>query len=393
MGTFFNPRNDAFRQAVKDDIYVDKTALIACMNRKIGKESRKYVCVSRPRRFGKSIAANMLAAYYSRGCDSESLFEGYAISRDSSFHQYLNQYDVIHFDVQWCRGNVKTAGETVPYIQQSVQNELQEAYPELMGAGGKNKEINTLPEALAMLNDKTGKQFIIIIDEWDSIIQDDAEDMQAQEQYIDFLRSLFKGNLPSSYLGLAYLTGILPIKKVKTQSALNNFEEFTMLDAGELAPYTGFTKDEVQDLCRKYGRNFNDIQKWYDGYVLEGNLHVYNPRAVVSSILRGKLKSYWSMTGTYEMIVPWITMNFDGLKTDIIRMLSREKVQVNTKSYQNDMVTFRNRHDVFTLLIHLGYLAYDEQEQKAFIPNEEIRNEFMDAVEDCSWNACWKRSG
>lgn len=166
-----------------------------------------------------------------------------------------------------------------------------------------------------------------------------------------------------------------------------------MLDAGELAPYTGFTKDEVQDFCRKYGRNFNDIQKWYDGYVLEGNLHVYNPRAVVSSILRGKLKSYWSMTGTYEMIVPWITMDFDGLKTDIIHMLSGEKVQVNTKSYQNDMVTFRNRHDVFTLLIHLGYLAYDEQEQKAFIPNEEIRNEFMDAVEDCSWNACWKRIG
>lgn len=389
MGKFFNPRNDAFCQVVNDDIYVDKTALISCMNRKIGKESRKYVCVSRPRRFGKSITANMLAAYYSRGCDSESLFKNYAISRDNSYHQYLNQYDVIHFDVQWCRGNVLTAGETVSYIQQSVLKELQEAYPDLMQIGNKHQEITTLTEALAMLNDKTGKQFIIIIDEWDSIIRDDAEDTQAQERYIDFLRNLFKGNLPSSYLGLAYLTGILPIKKVKTQSALNNFEEFTMLDAGELAPYTGFTKEEVQTLCRKYGRDFNDIQKWYDGYILEGlegNLHVYNPRAVVSSILRGKLKSYWSMTGTYEMIVPWITMDFDGLKTDIIRMISGEKVQVNTKSYQNDMVNFRNRHDVFTLLIHLGYLAYDEKEQKTFIPNEEIRSEFIDAVEDCSWN-------
>lgn len=252
--------------------------------------------------------------------------------------------------------------------------------------GIENAKNHTLSEALAMLNSKTGKQFIFIIDEWDSIIRDDADDEQAPKLYIDFLRSLFKGNLPSSYLGLAYLTGILPIKKVKTQSALNNFEEFTMLDAGELAPYVGFTKEEVQNLCVKYGRNFDDIQRWYDGYVLENNLHIYNPRAVVSSILRGKLKSYWSMTGSYEMIIRWITMDFDGLKTDILKMLSGEKVQINTKSYQNDMVTFKNKHDVLTLLIHLGYLAYNEQKQEAFIPNEEIRSEFMEAAEDCSWD-------
>lgn len=407
MGKFLNPRNDAFRQAIYDDIYVDKTMMIACMNKKIGKESSKYICVSRPRRFGKSMAANMLAAYYSRGCSSKELFLPCKISQDVSFEKYLNQYDVIQFDVQWCRGNVTSASDTVSYIQRIVLEELCAVYPEQMQNenGLRHSEINTLSEALALINSETGKQFILIIDEWDSIIRDDADDEQAQKRYIDFLRSLFKGNLPSSYLGLAYLTGILPIKKVKTQSALNNFEEFTMLDAGELAPYTGFTEEEVQDLCRKYGRNFADIQRWYDGYLLEENavekdhfekndfkrnLHIYNPRAVVSSILRGKLKSYWSMTGTYEMIIPWITMDFDGLKTDILKMLSGEKIRINTKSYQNDMVTFKNKHDVLTLLIHLGYLAYDEQTQEAFIPNEEIRSEFIEAVGDCCWDEFWK---
>lgn len=151
----------------------------------------------------------------------------------------------------------------------------------------------------------------------------------------------------------------------------------------------GFTREEVQDLCVKYRRNFDNVQRWYDGYILEDNLHIYNPRAVVSSILRGKLKSYWSMTGTHEMIIPWITMDFDGLNTDILKILSGEKVQINTKSYQNDMVTFKNKHDVLTLLIHLGYLAYDEQKREAFIPNEEIRSEFMEAVEDCLWEEFW----
>lgn len=389
MGNFLNPRNDAFRQVVNDDIYVDKTMLIACMNRKLGKENSKYICVSRPRRFGKSMTANMLSAYYSRGCDSKELFQPYKISKDNSFLKHLNQYDVIHFDVQWCRGNVQSASETVPYIQRSILKELYEAYSELLKNNADSYDIHTLSEALAVINSETGKQFILIIDEWDSIIRDDARDEQAQKLYIDFLRSLFKGNLPSNYLMLAYLTGILPIKKVKTQSALNNFEEFTMLDAGELAPFTGFTNEEVFELCRDKRRNFDDIQRWYDGYILEGievSFHVYNPRAVVSSILRGKLKSYWSMTGTYEMIVPWINMDFDGLKTDILKMLSGDKVQVNIKSYQNDMVTFKNKHDVLTLLIHLGYLAYDGQKREAFIPNEEIRSEFIEAVEGCAWD-------
>ncbi len=381
MGKYLHPGNEAFCQAVNDDIYVDKTMLIACMNKKIDKESSKYVCVNRPRRFGKSMAANMLAAYYSRGCDSEDIFIDYKISTDVSFRKYLNKYDVIHFDVQWCRGNVRHAAETVSFIQEAVIDELRTEYPGII-----NDKVRNLSDVLASVHDAAGRKFIVIIDEWDAIIRDEAEDETAQKIYIDFLRSMFKGNLPSGYLSLVYLTGILPMKKLNTQSALNNFEEFTMLDAGELAPYVGFTEEEVKGLCQAYHRDFNDVKRWYDGYLLEGNLHIYNPRAVVSSITRGKLKSYWSMTGTYEMIVPYINMDFDGLKSDIIKMLSGEAVYVSTKSYKNDMVRFKNKDDILTLLIHLGYLAYDECRHKAFIPNEEIRCEFVEATDENQWS-------
>ena len=186
-------------------------------------------------------------------------------------------------------------------------------------------------------------------------------------------------------MGLAYLTGILPIKKLKTQSALNNFDEFTMLDAGELAPYIGFTEAEVQSLCQRYQQDYTKVKNWYDGYFLSGQ-HIYNPKAVVSVMLRGNFQSYWSQTGTYESIRQYIDMNFDGLKTAILTMISGDEMEVKTSSFQNDMVTFQNKDDVLTLLIHLGYLAYNQERQTTYIPNEEIRKEFVAAVEENKWN-------
>ena len=181
------------------------------------------------------------------------------------------------------------------------------------------------------------------------------------------------------------MTGILPIKKVRTQSALNNFDEFTMLDAKIFAPYIGFTEDEVKALCEKYQKDFNEVKRWYDGYLLSG-CQVYNPKAVVSIMTWGNFQSYWSQTGTYESIMPLINMDFDGLETAIIRMAAGERVKVKTTTYQNDMITFKSKDDVLTLLIHLGYLAYDSSNRTAFVPNEEIRSELMDAIEDEQWN-------
>ncbi len=200
------------------------------------------------------------------------------------------------------------AEQVVPYISERTIAELKEYYPDTLP-----EETKSLPEALSQINALTGKKFIVIIDEWDVLIRDEAANTKAQEDYINFLRGMFKGTEPTKYIQLAYLTGILPIKKEKTQSALNNFDEFTMLSASRLAPYIGFTEDEVQKLAKEYQQDFDEVKRWYDGYLLN-EYQVYNPRAVVSVMLRGEFKSYWSETASYDAIVPLINMDFDGLK-------------------------------------------------------------------------------
>lgn len=213
------------------------------------------------------------------------------------------------------------------------------------------------------------------------MIRDEAQNQAIQENYINFLRGLFKGTEPTKYIALAYLTGILPIKKMKTQSALNNFDEFTMLSAGNMAPYVGFTESEVKILAKKYHQNYEKVKRWYDGYILN-EYQIYNPRAVVGVMLNGEFKSYWSETASYETIVPLINMDFDGLKSAVIEMLSGDEVKVNTATFKNDTVNIQNRDEVLTYMIHLGYLGYDQNRRSAFVPNEEIRQELTLAVRE-----------
>lgn len=281
MGRFLNPDNGAFQTTLKSEIYVDKSELIAYTNKVIGTE-QAFICNSRPRRFGKSITANMLSAYYSKGCDSEEMFKSLKISQMGSFKQYLNQYDVIHFDVQWCMMDAGSVDDTVDYINEGILEELTKKYKDIIPASAK-----TAYGAMSYINAATGNKFIVIIDEWDILIRDEANNQKVQEKYINFLRGMFKGVEPAKYIALAYLTGILPIKK---------------------------------------------------------------------------------------------------LKTAILTMLSGDEVRIKTTTFQNDMVTFRNKDDVLTLLVHLGYLAFNQKKQVAYIPNEEIRREFMDAVEDDKWS-------
>lgn len=379
VGRFLNPDNGAFQTTLNSEIYIDKSALLAYTNKVIGTE-QAFICNSRPRRFGKSITANMIAAYYSKGCDSREMFSSLEISKCDSFEKNLNKYDVIHLDVQWCMMDAGSADHTVEYMNSGVLGELMDAYGDLIPP-----TVKSVYGAMSYINAATGNKFVVIIDEWDVLIRDEALNQKIQEEYINFLRGMFKGVEPTKYIALAYLTGILPVKKLKTQSALNNFEEYTMLDAGSLSNYVGFTDEEVKSLCVKYGRDYEEVRNWYDGYVLLDQ-HIYNPKAVVSVMMRGSFRSYWSQTGTYESVRPLINKDFDGLKTAIIAMLSGDEVRVKTTTFQNDMVTFRNKDDVLTLLIHLGYLAYNQQEQTAYIPNEEIRMEFMDAIEDDKWD-------
>lgn len=379
MGRFLNPDNSGFCDVLNSDIYVDKTGLLNYTNDAINTTS-KFICNSRPRRFGKSVTADMLTAYYSKGCDSEQLFSGLVIGKNEDFKKYLNQYDVIHLDMQWCLMDAGRLEDTVEYLNRHILEELRAAYPLALP-----DSVQTAYGAMSTIHAQTGNRFIVIIDEWDVLIRDGAGNQRVQEEYINFLRGMFKGTEPTKFISLVYLTGILPIKKLKTQSALNNFTQFTMVSPSRLAPYVGFTEKEVWELCDRYGQNFDEVRRWYDGYRL-GDYHVYNPSAVVNLMLQGDFQSYWSQTGTYESIRPLIDKDFDGLKTAILTMLSGNAVKVKTTSFQNDMVTFKNKDDVITLLIHLGYLAYNQRLQTAYIPNEEIRGEFSDAVAGSKWS-------
>ena len=378
MGRFVNPDNEAFRIALNSEIYVDKTGLIEYTNRMLDTK-QAMICNSRPRRFGKSIAADMLTAYYSRGCDSQAMFSDYEISRKKSFKEHLNKYDVIHLDIQWCLMDAGAPEKLLGYINKNVVSELRSIYP---AAGIGDSE--TVFGAMSILNSYEKVKFVVIIDEWDVLIRDEAADEEVQEEYINFLRGMFKGNEPTKFLHLAYLTGILPIKKLRTQSALNNFNEFTMINPGELAPYFGFTEKEVRDLCEKYHKDFTEVKRWYDGYELSDS-HIYNPNAVVALMQRGSFQSYWSQTGSYEAVTPFINMNFDGLREAIIGMLSGDRVHVDVRGFQNDMTRLSCRDDVLTLLIHLGYLAYQQTQSITFIPNEEIRQELESVTRRNEW--------
>ncbi len=373
MGMFVNPRNEAFAVALNSEIYVDKTGLLTYTN-KVMNTLQGYICNSRPRRFGKSITANMLTAYYSRGCSSREMFSELEISKAEDFEKHLNQYDVLHWDIQWCMEPAGCPEQIISYISEKTISELKEYYPNILP-----EEIRSLPEALSRIHAASGAKFIVIIDEWDVLIRDEAADTRTQEEYINFLRAMFKGTEPTKYIQLAYLTGILPVKKEKTQSALNNFKDYSMLHAGPIAPYVGFTEKEVQKLCEVYGQEFEKVKRWYDGYQV-GRYHVYNPNAVVNLMLEGEFQSYWSGTASYEAIVPLINMDFDGLKSAVIEMLSGAHVPVDVTSFQNDTVSFANKDDVLTYLIHLGYLSYDRTFKTAFIPNENSLSSVLSIV-------------
>ncbi len=380
MGLYLNPGNDAFQIAINDDIYEDKTAMIAFTNSKLNKNKR-YLCVSRPRRFGKSMAAEMLAAYYSRGCDSYELFHHLKIAKDDSFAKHLNQHDVIYLNIQQFIFDSSKLDSFIECMESEVIKELKETYGNLF-----TENTLGLPNVLAQIyqnNPSKNKGFIFILDEWDCIFREAKNDQNVQKQYLDFLKLLFKDR---AYVCLAYMTGILPIKKYGTHSAINIFDEYSMMNPRELSEYVGFTEDEVKELCARYHRDFDEVQNWYDGYKFAGHWNIYNPKSVVDVMQSGEFDSYWTETETYEALKIYIETDYDGLRESVITMLGGGRCAINSRKFQNDMTTFRTKDDVLTLLVHLGYLAYDKKTQEVYIPNKEIASEFMNAMDEPVWN-------
>lgn len=379
MGLYINIGNDGFR-AARNGEYVDKSTLIELVNNSLNSE-RQFMCISRARRFGKSMAAKMLNAYYDHSCHSEALFQDLKIVDNPSFLQHLNKYPVLYVDMTNFITRYRNSGDIVHHIQTDIIAELKIAYPNV-----KFDANNDLQSVLYdIVQQEEPSKFIMIVDEWDAILRETNPNHNEGEKYVDFLRLLFKsGNSLSVFAGV-YMTGILPIKKYKTQSALNNFEEYTMISPGEMAACFGFTDEEVLELCARNKIDKEQVRLWYDGYRIGEQKSIYNPLSVIRAIKRRYFESYWSNTGTYETVSHYIKMNYEGLKDDVIKLLTGDSCAVNTKNFQNDVNVINSKNDVLTVLIHLGYLSYNRDTGECSIPNKEISLEFENAVEDTGW--------
>ncbi|WP_026527623.1 AAA family ATPase [Butyrivibrio sp. VCD2006] len=371
MGFFLNPGNENFK-SILNGIYVDKTGIIEAINNTIN-TSDKLTCISRPRRFGKSYTAKMLCAYYGKTCDSSGLFDGKDISKSPTYKVHLNKYHMVYLDITGFISSSKNIDNIVKEIRASIIDEICAANSGVTG--------NSLGELLVNMVEASKDKFFFVIDEWDALFREYKEKTELQEEYIDFLREIFKnGNVTDRAIAGAFMTGILPIKKYGHQSAISDFREYTMIQPSIFAEYVGFTKKDIDYLSSNYTVNKSKLKKWYNGYSFAKVGDVYNPNSVCQAVRTGVYDSYWSKTETYEALLEYINLDKYGLQADIIQMIGGNEMPVDTATFQNDMTSAQNRDDVLSLLIHLGYLAYDAKTGKARIPNEEIRREFISTV-------------
>lgn len=383
MGSYLNPGSERFQTGLRSRIYVDKTLLISRVNDCVRTE-QKFICVSRPRRFGKSMAADMLSAYYGCGEDTSKLFENLKIASADSYREHLNKYDVIKINMQAFLSATDSVEAMLARLKKYITFDLLAAN-ETVRFRDEEDFIQVMMDVYAV----TKRPFVILIDEWDCLFREYAHNTEAQKKYLDFLRVWLKDQ---DYVALAYMTGILPIKKYGTHSALNMFTEYSMTDPGNLAEFFGFTEEEVRGLCETYRMSFEEARAWYDGYELvtysmDGATHysMYSPKSVVESMLRHKFGTYWNQTETYEALRAYIQMNMDGLKDAVVRMLAGGSVEINTGTFTNDMTTFAGKDDVLTLLVHLGYLTYDSERCAVSIPNREVAKEYVNAISTMDW--------
>ncbi len=385
MGIYLNPGNSGFQRIINSE-YVDKTGLIHQVNDSIGTVNN-LICISRPRRFGKSYAAQMICAYYDCSCDSCGLFDDKEIAGTEGYLAHLNQYQVMNLDITTFLSAAQRKGIPLKEVPDMIVNrlfaELEEFYPDCTSGGG-------FADSLVRCVEKTGRKFVFIIDEWDALIREAKDDAVAQKRYLSLLREWFKSNnFTPKVVAAAYMTGILPIKKDGSQSAISDFTEYPILNPGAFAEYTGFTEEDVQKLCSKYGMSFEDTKKWYDGYDFSEIGAAYNPYSVMCAVRSREFQSYWRKTSAAESLMTYINMDFEGMQEVVLRLIAGEEIEVDTEGFENDFETFRSRDDVMTLLIHLGYLTWDRKEKVARIPNEEIKAEFRKVLKGENVNRRW----
>ena len=375
MGIYVNPNNDGLKQSLNSKIYVDKSGMIEVTNSLLDTR-QNCMCISRPRRFGKSMNIDLLIAYYSKGCDSKELFANLKIAQNPDFEKHLNKYNVIWLNLPKFKELGSKIEELLPTMIEELKRELKEEFPQYIHSISRPLQL-----ILSDIYKQTNEKFIVLIDEWDYIFRE-STNTKLQEEYVDFLRALFKD---SPFIKLAYITGILPVKRYNTQSPLNNFIEYSMTSPRNMAEYFGFTEEEVKALCKKFNRDFDEIKAWYDGYLMPNNVHLYNPCSVVQAMDGGKLQGYWVATSSFEALRIPINLNINGIRESVLEMMGGARIMADVSDFQSDIDAIESRDQALALLVHLGYLAYDEENEEVFIPNREIKGEFDKSIKLSEW--------
>ena len=380
MGIYVNPSEALLRMSVNSRIYVDKSMILDELNQLLNTEDR-FVCVARPRRFGKTMAGNMISAYYGKKANSRPILEKLKIGQMPDFETYLNAFNVIKLDVNGFYSNSNRNEDIVPLFTDKVRRELKCEFPEC-----DLEDSDLLPDCIEKIYSKTGEQFVVILDEYDVLVREQVK-ASIFDPYLAFLNGMFKNVNLAPAFALVYLTGVLPIVRDKIQSKLNLFTEYTMTESRQLSEFVGFTEEETRTLCEQYNMDFEECKRWYNGYkldFLDNTWEIYNPKSLVQAVTTRKCGNYWTKTGSYDSIKIYISMNFEGIKDDVKAMIAGGSVDVEVDKFLNTMTDFHSKDAVFAYLIHLGYLAYDSTTKQCYIPNHEIRSEWIYAIENDS---------
>lgn len=351
-----------FQEAVNSEIYVDKSLLIDKVTKAI-RTSGKYICITRPRRFGKTVNANMLGAYYTIGYDSHNLFDELAIARTESYEKHINQHNVIHIDFSRLPELCKNYEDYLCDIITNLKCDLLEMYPKL-----REKEYRSIHD---MLRDSQ-ESFIFVLDEWDSIFYQKFMTSEDKNAYMSFLKGLLKDQ---PYVELAYMTGVLPIAKYSSGSELNMFVEYNFMNDRVYEEYFGMSEDEVEKLCETHKSvDFGTLKQWYDGYYLSDGRSLFNPRSVSLALTNGVCMNYWTETGPMNEISQCIEHNVDAVREDIVKLVAGVPVQVELDGYSAVESQLNTRDSILSAMVVYGFLSYYDGTLK--IPNYELMEKF-----------------
>ena len=373
MGIYVNPGNENLKRDLNSEIFVDKSLVLQKFCRFLNTD-QNFICVSRPRRFGKTRVGSLMKAYFSKGCDSREILSNLKIAKEPCFEENLNKFNVLSVDLGAIFSTSQNKSEILSNLFSELREDFRKEFPQI-----EFSEKDSVAKMIQRTYTETKTQFIIIIDEYDVLVRERIPE-DIFKGYLELLNSLFKNNELSPAIALAYLTGILPVVRDKVQSKLNNFRESTVLSPFGLEEFFGFTKEETKALCNEYGMSFEECENWYDGYRI-GEISVYNPNSVVEAMMRREYTNYWKVTGSYEVVSDYIKLDFDGTRDAITDMLAGTEIKINVDKFENSLDKINSKDSVLTYLIYLGYVNYNKTTGLCRIPNKEIRQEWEKAIE------------